>query len=33
MTRRFVQATISDMDLDPAAFAEVEEALIGSGLL
>ena len=33
ITRRIVQATISDMDLDPAALAEVEEALIGSALL
>ena len=33
ITRRIVQATFSDMDLDPAALAEVEEALIGSGLL
>ena len=28
-----VQKTIADMDLDPAAMAEVEEAFIGAGLL
>ena len=26
-------AAIADMDLDPAALAEVEEAFIGAGLL
>ena len=33
ITRRIVQDTIADMDLDPAAMAEVEEAFIGAGLL
>ena len=33
ITRQSIQQTIADMDLDPAAFAEVEEALIGAGLL
>ena len=33
ITRRIVQPTISDMDLDPAAMAVVEEAFIGAGLL
>ena len=33
ITRRIVQDTIADMDLDPVALAEVEEAFIGAGLL
>ena len=33
ITRELVASTISDMDLDPAALAEVEEAFIGAGLL
>ena len=33
LTRELVQKTIVDMDLDPAAMAEVEEAFIGAGLL
>ena len=33
VTRELVASTISDMDLDPAALAEVEEAFIGAGLL
>ena len=33
LTRELVQKTIADMDLDPAALAEVEEAFIGAGLL
>ena len=33
ITRRIVQDTIAEMDLDPAAMAEVEEAFIGAGLL
>ena len=33
ITRELVANTIADMDLDPAAFAEVEEAFIGAGLL
>ena len=33
ITRRIVQITISDMDLDPAILGEVEEAFIGAGLL
>ena len=33
ITRRLIQETIADMDLDPAALAEVEEAFIGAGLL
>ena len=33
ITRQMIQETIADMDLDPAALAEVEEALIGAGLL
>ena len=32
-TRELVASTIADMDLDPAALAEVEEAFIGAGLL
>ena len=31
--RELVASTIADMDLDPAALAEVEEAFIGAGLL
>ena len=33
ITRELVARTITDMDLDPAALAEVEEAFIGAGLL
>ena len=33
ITRQLIQQTIADMDLDPAALAEVEEAFIGAGLL
>ena len=33
LTRELVQKTIADMDLDPAAMAEVEEVFIGAGLL
>tara|TARA_B100000674_G_scaffold260313_1_gene214640 strand:+ start:545 stop:739 length:195 start_codon:yes stop_codon:yes gene_type:complete len=33
ITRELVQQTIADMDLDPAAMREVEEAFIGAGLL
>ena len=33
VTRELVASTIADMDLDPAALAEVEEAFIGAGLL
>ena len=33
ITRQLIQETIADMDLDPAAIAEVEEAFIGAGLL
>ena len=29
ITRRLVQTTIDEMDLDPAAMSEVEEAFIG----
>ena len=32
-TRELVARTIADMDLEPAALAEVEEAFIGAGLL
>ena len=32
-TRQLIQQTIAEMDLDPAALAEVEEAFIGAGLL
>tara|TARA_B100000674_G_scaffold293625_1_gene243532 strand:+ start:1890 stop:2057 length:168 start_codon:yes stop_codon:yes gene_type:complete len=32
-TRELVASTIADIDLDPAALAEVEEAFIGAGLL
>ena len=32
-TRQLIQETIAEMDLDPAALAEVEEAFIGAGLL
>ena len=32
ITRELVASTIADMDLDPAALAEVEEAFIGVGL-
>ena len=33
ITRELVASTIADMDLNPAALAEVEEAFIGVGLL
>ena len=33
ITKELVASTIPDMDLDPAALAEVEEAFIGAGLL
>ena len=33
ITRQLIQQTIADIDLDPAAIAEVEEAFIGAGLL
>ena len=33
ITRELVQQTIADMDLDPVAMSEVEEAFIGAGLL
>ena len=33
ITRQLIQQTIADMDLDPAALAEVEQAFIGAGLL
>ena len=33
ITCQMIQETIADMDLDPAALAEVEEAFIGAGLL
>ena len=33
ITRQLIQETIADMDLDPAALVEVEEAFIGAGLL
>ena len=33
ITRQLIQQTIAEMDLDPAAMAEVEEAFIGAGLL
>ena len=33
ITRRIVQDTIADMNLDPAAEAEVIAAFIGEGLL
>ena len=33
ITRQLIQENIADMDLDPAALAEVEEAFIGAGLL
>ena len=33
ITRGLIQQTIADMDLEPAALAEVEEAFIGVGLL
>ena len=33
ITRQLTQETIADMDLDPAALAEVDEAFIGAGLL
>ena len=33
ITRGLIQQTIADMDLEPAALAEVEEAFIGAGLL
>ena len=33
ITRQLIQETIAEMDLDPAALAEVEEAFIGAGLL
>ena len=33
ITRGLIQQAIADMDLEPAALAEVEEAFIGAGLL
>ena len=33
ITRELVASTIADMDLDPAALAEIEAAFIGAGLL
>ena len=33
ITRGLIQQTIAEMDLDPDALAEVEEAFIGAGLL
>ena len=33
ITRQLIRETIAEMDLDPAALAEVEEAFIGAGLL
>ena len=33
ITRELVASTIADMELNPAAMAEVEEAFIGAGLL
>jgi len=33
ITRQLIQQTIGEMDLDPAALAEVEAAFIGVGLL
>ena len=33
ITRQLIQQTIAEMDLDPAALAEVEEAFIGAGPL
>ena len=33
ITRQLIQQTIVEIDLDPAALAEVEEAFIGAGLL
>ena len=33
ITRQLIRQTIVDMDLDPAALAEVEVAFIGAGLL
>ena len=33
ITRVLIQQTIADMDLDPDALAEVEEAFIGASLL
>ena len=33
ITRRIIQDTIADMDLDPAAEAEVIEAFTGAGLV
>ena len=33
ITRRVIQDTIADMNLDPAAEAEVIEAFTGAGLL
>ena len=33
ITHRLVQTTIDEMDLDPAAMREVEEAFIAAGLL
>ena len=33
ITRELIAKSITDMDLDPASLAEVEEAFIGAGLL
>ena len=33
ISRQLIQQTIAEMDLDPDALTEVEEAFIGAGLL
>ena len=33
ITRQLIQETIADMDLDPAALAEVEEAFVGASVV
>ena len=33
ISRQLIQHTIAEMDLDPVALAEVEEAFVGAGLL
>jgi len=33
ITRKLIQQTIAEMDLEPEAMIEVEEAFIGAGLL
>ena len=33
ITRQLIEQTIAEMDMEPAALAEIEKAFIGAGLL